>query len=99
MGDSVGITMVTKNDTYGAFGLQRSYDESFEMRYKAIFIELDFSLLKVSVSHAYEGRELYEGEIKNNPGSGSFLSGQMKYQFYAGDTTGITIDVDGLSPA
>ena len=72
--DYAGISLGGKNDNLGAFELSRNYRDNLEIHYYAVFMELDFSLLKISAGHAFKGRELYQEEITKDLGHGYFYS-------------------------
>jgi len=87
MGDFAGIALGIKNDNYGEFNLgdqesESAEDEaSFETHYNSVFGEIDLTLLKISGGYAFNGRELYRGEIKKDIGKGYFISIEGMYQF------------------
>jgi hypothetical protein len=79
LGDLAGISLGVKNNNYG-FDLEDK-DESLEIHYYSLFSSLDLTLLKITGGYAFEGREMYREEYKNDLGDGYFLTVQGMYQF------------------
>lgn len=89
MGDFAGISVGVKNDNYGAFNLSNKYkafnlgsgDESLEIHYCAVFGRIDLSVLKITGSYAFSGRELYREKGTRDIGEGYYFSIEGLYQF------------------
>ncbi len=73
--NAIKLSIGMKNDSLGEYVLEAGDgEETFEFHYKAAFISLDASLLKIEAGYAFSGRELYRGEEKRGVGGGQFLS-------------------------
>jgi len=82
MGDFVGVSLGIKNNNYGAFQLgHKDEKESIETHYKAVFVELDVSVLKLTAGYAFDGRSLYRETQKQDLGKGMYMSIQAMYPF------------------
>ncbi len=73
--DFASFIVGVKNDGIGEFTIASGNgDETLEVHYRSVFLTLDLALLKITAGYAFDGRELYRGEIKKQLQSGSFLS-------------------------
>ena len=82
MGDFAGVSLGFKNNNYGAFQLgHQDEKESIEVHYKAVFVEVDVSVLKITAGYAFDGRSLYRETEKQDLGKGKYLSIQAMYPF------------------
>ena len=76
-GDFAGISLGIKNDNYGEFILGgKKGEETLEVHYYAAFVSLDLSLVKITGGYAFDGRELYRGNLERDVGNGAFISVQ-----------------------
>lgn len=82
MGDFAGLSMGFKNDNYGAFKLgHEGEDESLEAHYKALFVAIDVTVLKITAGYVFDGRLLYRETEKQDMGEGYYISVQGMYPF------------------
>ncbi len=76
-GDFAGISIGIKNDSIGEFTLADTKgDETFEVHYNSLFATLDLSLIKITAGYAFNGRQLYQGAVKETIGDGKYFSVQ-----------------------
>jgi hypothetical protein len=79
MGDFAGLGLGFKNHGFG-FALSEK-GKYYEAYYHSAYGILDLSFLKLSAGYAFNSREIYDVNIKNNIGNGFFINAMLAWQF------------------